>query len=418
MKRSPVAQPFPGWVDRLLASASPLANRNFTYLFIGRVTSSLGDRVTPIALSFAILEQTESASTLGLVLSSRSLAMIIFLLAGGVWADRLNRQLVLVGTDLLRLITQGLTAALLIAGHVQAAPLIALQFLSGAGQAFFRPASTGMIPAVLHREHLMSGNALLGLAETLTSIVGAAFAGVLIVAVGPGWAIGFDAITFGISALFLSQMRLPKEGPGDRPANFLYELAYGWREFWSRRWLVVLVAQFAVYHLAVYAPFFVLGPVAAESSLGGAAAWATLMTVYGIGTAVGGALGLRARPRHMGVMVSLLFLPQALPLVVLAAGGGLLSLAGATLIAGAAGGYSGVLWDTALQERVPPEAISRVSSYDWLGSMVFLPAGYAIVGPLHSTLGMATLLWLAVGVQTAAVVAALPALRRWEVENG
>lgn len=407
----------PAWVQKLTALGPALTDRNFRCLFFGRVISSVGDRVTPIALSFAILEQTKSASTLGLVLSSRSLAMIIFLLVGGVWSDRLNRQRVLIGTDLLRLLTQGLTAALLLTGQAEVVPLVLLQFLNGAGQAFFRPAATGIAPAVVQREHLLQANAMLHMAETVTTIFGAAFAGILMATIGPGWAIAFDALTFGLSAMVLAQMRLLPGGAAASSRHFWTELTTGWQEFRSRRWLLLMVGQFALYHLAVFAPFFVLGPMVAERSLGGASAWATVMTVYGIGTVVGGGFGLRLRPRNTVVLVSLLFLPQVLPLVALAVGGNLAVLAGAALLAGAAGGYSGALWDTTLQERVPPEAISRVSSYDWLGSMVFLPLGYAVVGPLHDLLGMAAVLWIAVGLQTTMVMAGLPALRRPEAAS-
>src|SRR5437763_4813779 len=169
-----------------------LGERDFRLLYVGRVISITGDKLAPVALAFAILGLTGSAADLGYVLSARVVAMVVLLLAGGVWSDRLPRRAVLIGTDLLRFATQSLTAVLLIGGWAAIWQLVVLQALAGAGQAFFRPASTGLIPDLVRGRHLQQANALLGVSEQATTIIGPAVAGVIVATLGAGVAVGLD----------------------------------------------------------------------------------------------------------------------------------------------------------------------------------------------------------------------------------
>lgn len=364
-----------------------LRERDFRILFTVRTISSIGDRITPIALAFGILGISSSPVELGLVLSSRTIAMICFLLIGGVWADRLSRKKVLIGTDLLRFGTQTVTAFLLITHSSSIWMLVVMQVLAGAGQGFFRPASTGVVPETVSPQLLQQANSLLSISETSVTILGAAIAGVLTATVGPGWAIAIDAATFGISALLLAQMKLEyKVKPSKN--TFLQDLMTGWSEFSSRGWLMYMVVLFAVFHLTVWAPMFVLGPQVTKQSLNGVLSWSMIMTAYGIGSIVGGVIGIRAITRTPLLMVNLMFIPQAFPLLCLALTKSIVLITTAALLSGVASGFSGTLWDTILQKNVPAHALSRVSSYDWFVSMASLPVGYAIVGPLADKFGV------------------------------
>jgi MFS family permease len=369
-----------------------LAERDFRLLYIGRVVSITGDKIAPVALAFAVLDLTGSAADLGYVLSARVVAMVVFLLVGGVWADRLPRRATLIGTDLLRFTTQGLTAVLLLAGSAQVWHLIALQAIAGAGQAFFRPASTGLIPDTVSRARLQQANALLGLSEQGTTILGPAIAAMIVATIGAGWAIGLDALTYAVSALFLLRLGVDESLRRRPQGTFLADLGDGWSEFRSRHWLVALVGAYALYHLAIFAPFYVLGPTLAARDLGGAAAWGVIMTAFGAGAIAGGVAGLRLQPIRPALVVTLLFALDAIPLVVLALTDTVGLIAAATFLAGGASAFAATVWETALQQSVPAEALSRVSSYDWLGSMAFLPLGYALVGPLAARLGIEAVL--------------------------
>jgi MFS family permease len=387
--------------------AGVLGERNFRVLYIGRAVSITGDKIAPIALAFAVLALTDSPADLGFVLSARVIVMVVLLLVGGVWSDRLPRRAVLVGTDLLRFATQGATAVLLLAGWATIWQLVVLQALAGGGQAFFRPASTGLIPSIVAKPRLQQANALLGVSEQATNVLGPVIAGAIVATTGSGWAIGLDAGSYAVSAAFLLGLRVD-ESARERPArSFIADLSEGWQAFRSRAWLVALVAEYALYHFAVFAPFYVLGPTVAARELGGAGAWATILAVYGIGAIFGGIAGLRLRPARPLVVVSALFLLDAPPLVALALSESVALIAAAALLAGAASGYGAAVWETTLQELVPAEALSRVSSYDWLGSMAFLPLGYAAVGPAAEWLGVATGLLIGSALQVASVPALL-----------
>jgi MFS family permease len=394
-----------------------LHERDFRLLFLGRTISSVGDKIFPVAIAFAVLDLTGSPSDLGLVLGARVFAMIALLLAGGIWSDRLPRRNILIGTDLLRFCSQGLTAALLLLGSATIWELVVLQVAAGAGQGFFRPASTGLVPETVSRPRLQQANALLGMAENGATLLGPAIAGVLVAAVGPGSAVALDAVSFLASAAFL--VFLPLDRGARRPSqdSILGDLAAGWNEFRSRSWLVALVGGYSVFHFAVFASFFVLGPLVAKESLGGAAAWATIMVAFGAGAIAGGIAALRLHTTRPLLWVDLLFLPQAAPLAALALRAPVPVVAAAAAVAGLGGGLASALWAATLQRRIPVRMLSRVSSYDWLGSMAFLPLGYAVVGPLSDLIGVAGVLWLAVGVQAAAMLLALLPRAVREVEE-
>jgi MFS family permease len=394
------------WRERYLGA---LGERDFRLLFLGRIISSVGDKVFPVAIAFAVLELTHSASDLGLILGARVFAMVALLLAGGIWSDRLSRRNVLIGTDLLRFVSQGATAVLLLAGWATVWELVLLQVAAGAGQGFFRPASTGLVPETVSPERLQQANALLGISQNGSTLLGPALAGVLVAGVGAGWAVGLDALSFLASAAFLVRLPLDRGAERIEQESFVADLAAGWNEFRSRTWLVTLVGGFSLFHLVVFAPFFVLGPLVAEQSLGGAPAWAAIMVAFGAGALVGGGLGLRLRPDRPLLWVDVAFVPQALPLAALALRAPTWAIAATAAVSGAAGGYGSAVWETTLQQRIPKHVLSRVSSYDWLGSMAFLPLGYAIVGPLADAFGVEGVLWAGAVAMAAAALAALAA---------
>jgi MFS family permease len=371
---------------------TPLAQREFRLMFLGRVSSFAGSTFAFVALPFAVLELTGSATDVGLVVACRSLPQVLFLLVGGIWADRLPRHAVMVGSNLVSGLAQGLSAALLLTGTAEVWHLAALQALGGTATAFFFPASTGLVPQTVSATQLQEANALLRLALNLAQISGAAAAGFLVAGIGPGWAIAVDAASFVVGAVFLARMNLPREQRLES-SNFLRELALGWREFRSRTWLWVIVVAFAFLNAAEVGGVNVLGPVVAKRSLGGAASWGLIVTAESIGLIVAGFLMLRWRPSRILLVGTLGTLGGAPVFALLAVHAPVVVIAAAALVAGLGMETFGVLWDTAMQQEIPQDRLSRVSSYDALGSFVFIPVGAAVAGPLAATLGVRATLW-------------------------
>src|SRR5665213_843991 len=185
----------------------PLRNAQFRLLFAGRAISSLGDRVVPLALSFAVLDLTGSVTDLGIVFAAQTIPLVLFVLIGGVWADRLPRQFMMLASDGVRALAQGLSAVLLLSGSAHIWELAVLQAVYGAAEAFFGPASVAIVPQTVDERDLQPANALLGLSGNLADVLGPALAGVIVATAGPGWGLATDAATFVASAAFLALMR-------------------------------------------------------------------------------------------------------------------------------------------------------------------------------------------------------------------
>jgi len=393
-------------VNRLRSALAPLRHRNFRLLFFGRVVSFAGSAMAPVALAFAVLDLGGSATDLGLVLAVAILPQVFFLLIGGVIADRLPRHLVMVGSNLVAGVAQAIAAVLLISGRAAIWELAVIAFARAVASSFFFPASQGIVPQTVPADELQSANALLRLALNATNIGGAAIGGLLVAAAGPGWAIAFDALSYLAAAAILLPMHVrPPARAG--AASFSHELVDGWREFRSRTWIWVVVLGFAFANGAESAGINILGPVVAKESLGGASVWGLVLAGTGIGLVTGSLIALRIRPERplfVGVVATILIFP---PLVLLAIPAPWPVLAVSTFLMGIGIELFSVFWDTSLQGHVPNEVLSRVSAWDAIGSLVLIPAAYAIVGPLADAIGIDETLWICAGIVFVAITAQL-----------
>ncbi|MDT7573607.1 MAG: hypothetical protein QOE05_3781 [Actinomycetota bacterium] len=382
--------------------------REFRLLFAGQTVSSIGDRLVMVAMPFAVLAIPGAGlSDVGLVLGSSALTLALFVLVGGVWADRLPRQLTMLASDVVRAIAQAVTATLLITDHAQVWHLIALQMLYGAAEAFFRPAALGLIPQVVERHEIQSANALMSLSMNVGMVAGPAAAGLLVATAGAGVTLAVDAGSFVVSAIALALLKPRPVVRTEERTSFLEELKGGWREVTSRTWVWSLILVFSAYHLTVLPALFILGPAVSNSDRGGAAAWGIISTGFGIGAVTGSLLALRWRPQRPGVVVATALCLGATQCSIVVSP---LSTAVVTILEALTG--VGVVvcftvWETALQERIPETAQSRVSSFDYLGSLTLMPLGYLLVGPSAELLGnkgaalAATLITLAVALGVA-----------------
>jgi MFS family permease len=380
------------WIERNLAA---LGEEEFRKLFLGQAISVVGTMLTIVALPFAVLSIGGSATDIGLVEAANMVPMAIMLLVGGVWADRISRRLVMLVTDFIRTGVQVTTAALLLSGVAEVWHLIALQVLMGGSEAFFRPAYMGLVPQTVSAARLQQANALTGLVSSASITVGSIAGGLLVAGIGAGWAIGVDALSYLLSAWFLLRLRPVPAVPGAAAGDdFIADLKAGWTEFRSHDWLWVMVAGASVFLFLVEAPLTVLGPVVALDAYDGARTWGFAAAALGAGQVIGGALALRWRPARPLLIVAAGMSLTALPVALLALHAPALLLFLGTAVLGVEWGLYDPFWMTAMQQHVPQEMLSRVVSYDYLGSLCMYPLGLAVAGPLADWLGVATVLWI------------------------
>jgi MFS family permease len=379
------------------ASSAPLRQREFRLLFAGRTISLVGSAIAPVALAFAVLDLTGSKTDLGLILFCREVPLVVFLLVGGIWADRLPRNRVMMGANVVSASAQATTAALLITGNAEVWHLAALAAVNGGASAFFFPASAGVVPQTVPAPLLQQANALLQLAMNTAMIGGAAIAGFLVAGIGSGWAIAVDAATYLLAAAVIGSMRLPAV-VREHASNFLHELSIGWREFRSRTWLWAIVLQFSFMLMVVLGALSVLGPVVADEELGGAKAWGVILTGLAAGQVAGGLIGLRFRPRRMLLAATLAILAFPLPLVALGFPLSVPAIVAVAFVAGVGNEIFGLLWHTTMQQEIPRDKLSRVYSYDALGSIGLVPLGYALAGPAADAFGVQATLWGAAAI--------------------
>lgn len=371
---------------------SLLSARNFAFLFFGRCVSFLGNAMAPVALAFAVLHLTDSASALGVVLAARMAPNVVFLLVGGIISDRLPRHVVLVGSNLVAGGSQAAVAFLLITGAAEIWHLVVLEAINGAASAIFYPADTSVVPLTVPEHRLQQANAFLRLGANLTMIGGAAIAGLSVAIFNPGWTIALDAATFFVAAALLSQMRGIRAAAG-KGASVFAELREGWTEFIAHRWLWTIVIQFTVVLIGFFGAFLVLGPVVAERDFSGAGSWAAIVAGQSIGFMGGGFVALRWRPGRPILVGTLSVFGNALPIAALALSLPLPVIVAAALVNGLGMELFSVFWYTALHEHVAPEALSRVSAYDALGSVALSPVGLVAAGPLSDAIGVDATLW-------------------------
>jgi hypothetical protein len=326
-----------------------------------------------------------------------------------------SRKALLVLGDVATGSAQAATAVLFLTNHATVWRVALLQMVFGVAGAFTRPASTGLIAQAVSHAHLQEANALLNLSRSMLRVGGPALGGLIVVVANPGWALAVDAATFFVTAALQMRLRIAAT---DRPprTRMLHELREGWSEFASRTWLWTMVASFGLFQLTLFPALLVLGPTVAKSHLGGAGAWGLILASQGVGSILGGLIALRLHPRRPLVAATLLCVPIALVLALLGAAAPvpLLCLAGFLASTGLTCGD--IIWFTTFQLQVPDHLISRLSSFDWFGSVALNPLGYALVGPLANTLGTAATLYLAAALNlvVSITVAASPAVRRLE----
>ena len=377
----------------LLRRFPVLGFRDFRLLLADRLIAPASVGFSIVGVSFAVLKATNSATDLSYVLAAQIAPALVFALIGGVAADRFPPQRVIVAANLLMALGEGTFGVLVLTGRTPLWAMIGLEAVTGTGAAIFYPASQALLPRLVPRGLLQEASAISRLAMNTGQMSGAAVAGLLVAAAGAGWALLLCGIGMVATVPVLLSIRGSRPDTGQEPrtgpaSSMLTELREGWSEFRSHTWLWVIVAQFCVVMMAWYGAFSVLGPVVARQHLGGPAAWGAITAADAFGLIAGGLASLRFTPRRPmlfvvltggAVAISPLSLAMVLPLpAVCLASFGL----------GVFVEMMMVQWTVTMARNIPSDKLARVSSYDVLGTVMAMPAGALIAGPLGTAIGI------------------------------
>ncbi|KQZ18687.1 MFS transporter [Streptomyces clavifer] len=358
----------------------------FALLASARIISVLGNGFARVALAFAVLELPgASPGRLSLVLSCQALPQLAFILVGGVIADRMSRVRLMALADWVGMLAYGVLAVMVLTGRAPLPAMCVVAAVAGTATALFAPAMDGVLPLLVSGKRLQQANALLRVGTNTALLLGLALSGVTVALVGAGWALALNAVSFAVSAVLVLRLRVAGRPP--KASSGWADLREGWLEFSSRQWLWVVVAQCAVVVAALNATVGVLGPLVADEGLGGARAWSVIVAAQALGTLAGAGLAARVRVRRPVLVAVLATFPAAVPIALLAGSAPVWLIAVAMFCAGIASDVVAVLWVTTIQREIPEESLSRVSSYDWFGSLAFAPFGLLVAGPAADSVG-------------------------------
>jgi predicted MFS family arabinose efflux permease len=386
-----------------------LEYRDFRLLLADRLLAPFAFAFSLVGVSFAVLYATRSTADLSYVLAAQIAPSLVFALLGGVIADRVPPQWVIIAGNVMIAVGETTFGFLILAGRPPLWQMIVLEALTGTGMAIFYPASQALLPRLVPGELLQQASTVSRLAMNGGEMGGAVLAGLCVAAFGPGWALA--ACGFGMlgSVPMLAGIRAGRGSARAQATGMLRDLRDGWSEFRSHTWLWVIVAQFGVVLMAWYGGFQILGPVVARAHLGGPAAWGTITAAESVGLIAGGLVSLRFTPRRpmlfvaaigAAIAISPLSLAMLWPLPVICLASFGLGLTMEIMM---------VQWTVALARNIPPGKLARVSSYDLLGSVMAMPVGALIAGPLAAAVGVpATQYGAAALIVVASALALIP----------
>jgi MFS family permease len=387
-------------------TSNVLRHRDFRLLFIGQSASQVGSAAVAVALALYITKRTGSATDLAVVLAAASLPLVVLIVFGGVWADRLPRHRLIILSDLTRAALHTLLGILILTGSPAIWLMAVIEVLFGAAQALFQPAYSGLIPQTVPEDEIQVAQALGGVSFNLAMVLGPVIATAVVLTVGAGEMFLLDAASFLFGALLLLPVRPRARAAAQQPAqSFLRELRAGYREVRSRVWVWGTIIAYTGVVLFALVPWESLGPLAVRDSYGGLEFYGVLVAVWGGGSVIGSVLAIVWHPRYplrlglaCGIVWALLGLGIALALPRAA-------LVAVACVSGAAGALTGVWWETTLARHIPPGSLSRVSAWDYMGSLALMPLGFAVAGPLADAFGVRWV--LGVGSVLGALMAAL-----------
>ncbi|GGK99184.1 MFS transporter [Sphaerisporangium melleum] len=391
--------------------------RDFRLFFTARSVSTLGTAMVPVALSLGVLQAGYGVSGVGFTLAAGTVPVASLVLFGGVFADRFTPRRMMVGADLVRLVTQTVTALLFLTGTPALWQLVVVAAVNGTAAAMFQPGLASLIPRIAG--DVQRAVATQRTSESFMFLVGPSVAGTLVAFSDVGLVFLIDAAGYGVSALCLALLRL-RAAPAAVPEGSIWgNLAEGWREFRARAWMWGVILVWVVMGIAVFGPVEPLGATLVTGAYG-ATGYGLVMSAYGAGTILGGVVAMRLKPpRPLAAGATAMFLYALRPMSV-AFGLPLPPMAVCHLLAGVAMAFWGVMWMSSVQTQVAPRVLNRVHAYEVAGSVMALPVGQALGGPVSTLVGAREVLAASTLIAVAGCVVLLsaPPIRRLRRVSG
>lgn len=394
----------------------PFRYPGFRYLWLALAASTLGDRVALVSLALYV-SKIGRPHDVSFVLAAATGSLLLFLLVGGVWADRLARRRVMFASDMSRALLHGALAGLILAGVVQLWQIIAIEFAFGAAEAFFRPAHAGLLPQTVPAEQLHQAWAATALVQNLAELLGPILATALVLGLGPGLAFGVDGGLYLISAVLLVRARPLASRPANsqRRQGALRELREGWTALRSRTWAWTAVAVFGIGAPALYCPWLTLGPSVATKQYGHAGAFGAFLAAAGAGTLAGTLVSASWRPAHPLRIAHIALLPGLLAIPAFALGVSLWATIPFACVWGAGAAIYDVTWAATLAQRIPGHVLSRVTAFEWVGGQALMPVGLVLAGTLGEQFGAAPVLIVGVAIYALAAIVGLAVPETWRM---
>jgi predicted MFS family arabinose efflux permease len=386
--------------------------------YFARFISNFGNGMSPIALAFGILNLPKGdANMLGLVLGSTTVAMLVMSPFGGVLADKFGRIRAVAFADLIAGTGLFVQVAFFATGDVPLIVLLLVNTLFGIQWGIFWPAMSGVLPALVPDEHLQKTNSINNFFSNGAIILGAAVGGYIVAGWGSTWALAIDASTFIIGGLVLATFRHVSPASAETENTMLDDLIHGWKIFISFRWIVIGVFGFSFIVLAWAAGENILGPLMALKEFNGAKSWSLVLTFEGIGLILGSIIGIRIKLKHPLRFLLLITFSISLYMWAMAKPQSIWFIAFCALLWGISLDLWTTIWSTAMAREVPREALSRVSSFDAMGTMLLRPVGLAIAGPLSIAIGISNTLYFLAIFSAVLILAMLatPAMRNMQI---
>jgi len=374
--------------------------------FLARFISNFGNGLSPIALAFGILHLPGgSANQLGLVLGSTTLAMLIMSPFGGVLADKFGRVRVVAIADIWGSLGLFVQATYFFTGHVPLAVMLIANINFGLMWGIFWPAMSGVMPALLPEEKLQQGNAIQNLIQNGAMILGAAVGGVIVSSLGSAWALTIDAATFLVAGLIVFSFRQVAPDRSESEASMFDDLRHGWKMFFSYPWIVTGVFCFSSIVMIWSMGENVLGPLIALKHFDGPKSWSLVLSGEAIGYVVGSLIALKVKVKYPMRFLTIITFTISIYMWTLARPQSIWFIAIAAFAWGVTLDLWATLWTTAMQRQVPPDALSRVSAFDAMGTMLLRPVGLALGAPLAAAIGITRALEAGVALTVLCILA-------------
>ena len=389
-----------------------LRSRKVRTLAAARLTSNVGNGIAPIALAFGVLDLPgATATSLSIVMFCNLAPIVAFMLIGGVVADRFPRALLVGVGDVVLSGFVVLNGIMFITGTATVVSISIIAFIGGTLTALWWPAMSGLMPDLVEPQDLQQANSIIGIAANSANLVGTVIGGALVATVGAGPAIVIDGLTFLTAGLLVLTLRGSgrRRETGDLSPTVVEDLRHGWREFIRLKWVVAVVAGYSVLQMLFESLVAVLGPVRAKEALGGPRPWSYVLAAWSVGMMTGVVAMLRVHLRRPLVTALTWQIGSVLWFIALGSTTHLPIIMLTAFLCGVGTDVLMITWQTAMQQHVPSESLSRVNSYDAFGSLLFTPLGLLIAGPVAERFGSAHAL-LVFGAAFALVLAAVIAV--------